>query len=172
MNLNFYSPNNTNTLEGLQNALQEQMDKLDQIRNMGLTAKQNTPVSQPLQPQRYYVDCGMKEDWEEFLKINYNITEFQMFEDYKLFLQAKAELYEDNNKEKLQTMKDKILGPNKHNKHNNLPITQQVKVDSQGPTTNATNTSSNNNEYSNKNIRYTSENVSNNNENKGGKHAR
>jgi hypothetical protein len=32
-----------------------------------------------------------------------------MFDDYKLFLQAKAEVFETNNKEKLEAMKEKLL---------------------------------------------------------------
>ena len=104
MNLNFYNPNNANNLESLQNALQEQINKLDQLRNMSLKPQ----VNQPLQEQRYYVDCGKKEEWDQFLKLNYGITEEQIFSDYRLFLQAKEELSQDTNKEKLEEMKRKI----------------------------------------------------------------
>ena len=111
MNLNFYQPDNNNYLENLRNTLNDQINKLDQLRNVSLNAASNNPNNQnvqPLQPQRYYLDCGVKEDWEEFLKLNYNITETQIFEDYRLFLQAKAELHEDANKEKLEQMKSKL----------------------------------------------------------------
>ena len=104
MNLNFYNPNNANNLESLQSALQEQINKLDQLRNMSLKPQ----VNQPLQEQRYYVDCGKKEEWDQFLKLNYGITEEQIFSDYRLFLQAKEELNQDTNKEKLEEMKRKI----------------------------------------------------------------
>lgn len=127
MNLNFYSPHNANSLEGLQAALQDQMEKLDQIRNISISNSKTNQVQQSLQPQRYYLDCGVKEDWEEFLKINYNLTENQIFEDYKLFLQAKAEIYEDKNKEKLQNMKDKIIGP-VGNKNTTEPQSQGANI--------------------------------------------
>ena len=104
MNLNFYNPNNANNLESLQNALQEQINKLDQLRNMSLKPQ----VNQPLQEQRYYVYCGKKEEWDQFLKLNYGITDQQIFSDYRLFLQAKEELSQDTNKEKLEEMKRKI----------------------------------------------------------------
>lgn len=107
MNLNFYQPENGNYLENLRNNLNEQIAKLDQLKNISLN--QNQPkVNQPLQPQRYYLDCGIKEDWEEFLKLNYGITEAQIFEDYRLFLQAKVELSKDTDKEKLEAMKNKL----------------------------------------------------------------
>ena len=45
---------------------------------------------------------------DQFLKLNYGITEEQIFSDYRLFLQAKEELSQDTNKEKLEEMKRKI----------------------------------------------------------------
>ena len=111
MNLNFYQPDgsNNNYIEGLRNALNDQMAKLDQLRNVNFNqSNQQTKVNQPLQPQRYYLDCGIKEDWDEFLRINYAITEAQIFEDYRLYLQAKAEIDKDNNKQKLEAMKNKL----------------------------------------------------------------
>lgn len=107
MNLNFYNPNNLGNLQDLQNNLQEQINKLNDLKNLNINQPSQV-VQQPLQPQRYYLDCGNKEDWNEFLKINYNLTERQIFDDYKLFLQAKAELSEDTNKEKLEEMKQKL----------------------------------------------------------------
>ena len=107
MNLNFYNPNNLGNLQDLQSNLQEQINKLNELKNLNIT-QPNQVIQQPLQPQRYYLDCGNKEDWNEFLRINYNLTEAQIFDDYKLFLQAKAELNEDTNKEKLEEMKQKI----------------------------------------------------------------
>lgn len=107
MNLNFYNPNAT-TLESLQNSLQEQFNKLNELKSIQIGQQSAPKIQQPLQEQRYLVDCGNKEDWNEFLRLNYNLTEREMFDDYKLFLQAKAELSEDNNKEKLEAMKQKI----------------------------------------------------------------
>lgn len=107
MNLNFYNPNTMGSLESLQSNLEEQINKLQNLRNLPNNINiQKAPPQ--LSEQRYYLDCGNKEDWVEFLKLNYNLTEKQIFDDYKLFLQAKAELAEDNNKEKLEAMKQKI----------------------------------------------------------------
>ena len=107
MNLNFYNPNTVGSLESLQSNLEEQINKLQNLRN--LPTNVNVQKAQaPLPEQRYYLDCGNKEDWVEFLRLNYNLTEKQIFDDYKLFLQAKAELAEDSNKEKLEAMKQKI----------------------------------------------------------------
>ena len=108
MNLNFYQPDNNNYLESLRNTLTDQINKLDQLKNINTNTLQQNINTQTNQPQRYYLDCGIKEDWQEFLKLNYGITETQIFEDYKLFLQAKAELHEDKNKEKLEIMKNKL----------------------------------------------------------------
>lgn len=47
------------------------------------------------QEQPYYLFCGNKTDWDEFLMLNYNITEQNIFDDYKLFLQAKQEDLKD-----------------------------------------------------------------------------
>ena len=80
MNLNFYQPENNSYLENLRATLNDQLTKLDQLKNTTLntlTPQQN--VTQPLQPQRYYLDCGIKEDWQEFLRLNYGITENQIF---------------------------------------------------------------------------------------------
>lgn len=119
MNLNFYNPNHVNNLQDLQNNLQEQINKLNELKNINITATPTSVVQQPLQPQRYYLDCGNKDDWNEFLRINYNLTEAQIFDDYKLFLQAKAELSEDTNKEKLEEMKLKIQ-PHRKEKENSI----------------------------------------------------
>lgn len=121
MNLNFYQPDNNNYLENLRNTLNDQINKLDQLRNVSNQAYQpnNNQTNNP-QPQRYYLDCGIKEDWQQFLKLNYGITENQIFEDYKLFLQAKAELHEDANKEKLEAMKNKLASKQKEPKIRNV----------------------------------------------------
>lgn len=108
MNLNFYNPSNSASLENLQMSLQEQIEKLDQLRNLDF----NQPRRQQPPPQRYYLDCGNQADWEQFLNINYGITEAQIFEEYRLFLQAKAELSQSQDKERLEEMKKKISLPN------------------------------------------------------------
>lgn len=121
MNLNFYQPDNNNYLESLRNTLNDQINKLDQLRNVSNQVYQpNNNQTNNSQPQRYYLDCGVKEDWQQFLKLNYGITENQIFEDYKLFLQAKAELHEDANKEKLEAMKNKLTSKQKENKIRNV----------------------------------------------------
>lgn len=152
MNLNFYQPDNNSYLESLRNTLNDQINKLDQLRNI------NTNISQPTnhvttnQPQRYYLDCGIKEDWQEFLKLNYDITEAQIFEDYKLFLQAKTELHEDANKEKLKAMKNK-LAPKK---------IKEERIAQYG-----NNSSNGSNQSSIRNNKQSMEPIKNNNQNKG-----
>ena len=137
MNLNFYQPDNNNYLENLRNTLNDQIAKLDQLRNVSLNPSgggqntNNTKVNQPLQPQRYYLDCGIKEDWEEFLKLNYGITEAQIFDDYRLFLQAKLELSQDNDKEKLEAMKNKLKPKQQQKGHKvNVPNNTNANVSS------------------------------------------
>lgn len=132
MNLNFYNPSTMGaSLENLQMNLQDQIDKLNQLKNLGLN-QSNQPVQTISQEQRYYLDCGKREDWNEFLRINYGLTENQIFSDYKLFLQAKAELNENKDKEKLEEMKRKITAPSakeKGNVHNLQPeLYQQQSV--------------------------------------------
>ena len=119
MNLNFYNPQ-TNGLEELQRSLQDQLVKLDELKKVQNIITNPAPVVNPnprpqLDEKRYYLDCGNKEDWEQFLKVNYDITEKQIFDDYKLFLQAKAELNEDANREKLDKMKQKLTNKEGNN---------------------------------------------------------
>ena len=126
MNLNFYQPENSSYLEGLRNNLTDQINKLEELRNISLNNKgvpTNTNTGDT--PQRYYLDCGIKEDWDEFLKLNYNISEKQIFEDYRLFLQAKLEISQDADKEKLEAMKQK-LKPKKEKV--NVPNNTDVNV--------------------------------------------
>lgn len=118
MNLNIYGQSGANNIQELESNLKSQLDKLNQLKLM----TQNVPnqVSQPpvvqppqvpnnpIQPQRYCIDCGIKEDWDEFLKLNYNITEKQIFDDYKLFLQAKQEIVNEQGRSKLESMKERI----------------------------------------------------------------
>ena len=133
MNLNFY-PNGFNpmsdtnniynpyaTLLGLngQEALkqfqQNAENKLQQLQgqftnNLQQNNTQNQNVQQP-----YYLFCGNKTDWDEFLMLHYGMTEQAIFDDYKLFLQAKQELLEEQGKNKKDTMKDKLRN-NTHDK--------------------------------------------------------
>lgn len=117
MNLNFY-PNNYNqqpmnpyfnllgidnnkVLQNFQQTAENQLQNLQQnIQN------QFAPQNQTQQP--YYLYCGNKNDWDEFLMLNYGITERNIFDDYKLFLQAKQELVEEQGQNKINTMKDKL----------------------------------------------------------------
>lgn len=114
--MNYY--NHNTSIESLQNNLDEQIAKLNELRSF-------KPAPQKVvQETRYYLDCGNKKDWVEFLNIHYNLTEEQMFDDYKLFLQAKAEVFEDTNKEKLEAMKAKLSTKKQVTKHEsvNKPI--------------------------------------------------
>lgn len=100
----FNNPNNIN----LQKIQQETENRLQQIQNnFGINNSQNIDNSQP-----YYLFCGNKKDWDDFLFLNYGITEKNIFDDYKLFLQAKQELIEEQGKNKINTMKDKIRNGN------------------------------------------------------------
>ena len=107
MNLNFYNPSNQGYLESLQQSINDYTNKLNQLKDITLGTNNNN-ISSSLDPRHYYLDCGIKDDWDQFLKINYNLNEAQMFEDYKLFLQAKMELHKDTDKEKLEAMKQKL----------------------------------------------------------------
>ena len=44
--------------------------------------------------------------------LNYNITEQNIFDDYKLFLQAKQEVLKEKGQTRINAMKDKIRGNN------------------------------------------------------------
>ena len=187
MNLNFYNPSHATSLEGLQNSLQEQIARLNELKSVQIQGMNPPKVQQPLQEQRYYLDCGNKQDWVEFLRINYNLTETQIFDDYKLFLQAKAELNEDNNKEKLEAMKQKLAPNRKEEQHimqvvnndsNNMKQNVSPQVVPQQPIQQPVGNinASNNTAISNTNINQTNNNKlatnTNYNENKGVKYAR
>lgn len=120
MNLNFY-PSDFNqqtainpyaTLLGLDsnNVLQQFQknaeNKLTQLQNQ--MPSQFSQNNQNVANQPYYLFCGNKNDWDEFLLLNYGITEQSIFDDYKLFLQAKQEILEEQGQNKINTMKDKI----------------------------------------------------------------
>ena len=173
MNLNFYNPHHTSNLESLHNALQEQATKLDQLRNIDFN---NARIAQPIQEQRYYVDCGKKEEWDAFLRLNYNLTETQIFDDYRLFLQAKAELHQDTNKEKLEAMKKKLSSPNQIASSNslktqaNIPPTPMNQLNMEN--INANNTSNAYNQPINEVNANRLEKNTRNNENKGVKYVR
>lgn len=147
MNLNIYGQSGANNIQELESNLKSQLDKLNQLKLM----TQNVPnqISQPpvvqppqvannpIQPQRYCIDCGIKEDWDEFLKLNYNITEKQIFDDYKLFLQAKQEIVNEQGRSKLESMKERIknskVGGMGNISTNVQPTTQSVQQPVQQP---------------------------------------
>ena len=52
MNLNFYQPENNSYLQNLRNTLDEQIGKLDQLKNLKLNNNNVPKVSKPLQQQR------------------------------------------------------------------------------------------------------------------------
>lgn len=104
-NLNFYpNENKVNPyLDNLNNLYQNAVQNLQQFNN------QYTPQNvQKENEQAYYLYCGKKDDWQEFLSINYGITEEQIFDDYKLYLQAKQEILQEQGQNKINNMKDKI----------------------------------------------------------------
>lgn len=149
MNLNFY-PSNFNqpninpysTLLGLDNGnalnrfqsetegrlqqLQSQMNQ-NQLQNnfipQGQTQNQNAQQGQP-----YYLFCGNKNDWDDFLLLNYGITEKTIFDDYKLFLQAKQEILEEQGQNKINIMKDKIRNKNNSKGVTNVDATIKSSV--------------------------------------------
>lgn len=113
-NYNSFSPyGNLLGLENnsaFQNMQKNVEDKLNQVQQI-----QNQFIQQSTQPENkpYYLFCGNKSDWDEFLILNYGITEQAIFDDYKLFLQAKQELIEEQGQQQKNTMKDKIRNNNK-----------------------------------------------------------
>lgn len=132
MNLNIYGHTSSNNLQDLENSIKANLEKLNQLKLMSGSQpslpQQIQPVSQQdfaqpqqLQPQRYYLDCGIKDDWDEFLKLNYGITEKDIFDDYRLFLQAKQEILSEQGKSKLEDMKQRI-------KSNKSVITENTNV--------------------------------------------
>lgn len=119
-NLNFY-PNGYNqpdiynpyryTNQYTQQTLKEAENRLQQLQN------QINPAPQQNQPKSnnppYYLYCGDKDEWDEFLMLNYGITEQAIFDDYKLFLQAKKELMSEQGQNRIDFMKDKIRNKDK-----------------------------------------------------------
>jgi hypothetical protein len=118
-NLNFF-PNNFDqnnfknpytpygNIYGGNNYNQSLLDnKLKELQGIQQNLYQPQPNIQP-NNKSYYLFCGDKADWDEFLYLNYGITEEDIFEDYKLFLQAKQELIEEQGKNRINSMKDKI----------------------------------------------------------------
>lgn len=78
--------------------------------------------------QPYYLFCGNKEDWNEFLLLNYGITEQTIFDDYKLFLQAKQELQNEQGQNKINVMKDRIKNMNNDKRFVNVDSTIKSNV--------------------------------------------
>lgn len=140
MNLNFYPTdfnqqhiNPYTTLLGLdsgsvlQQFQQNAENKLQQLQNQ--VPAQFSQNQQNNTQQPYYLFCGNKNDWDEFLLLNYNITEQNIFDDYKLFLQAKQEIIQERGQNKIDSMKDKIRN-NKNTKLDNI-VQSNVKPDKQ-----------------------------------------
>lgn len=168
MNLNIYGQG-SNTIQDLEANLKSQYEKLNQLKMMSNNIQAQNPVQPQLipnqqanmvQPQRYYLDCGKKEDWDEFLRLNYGITEKAIFDDYKLFLQAKQEIQDEQGRNKLESMKSRIknngvypTAPLKEVKPNVQPQLQPTKptikpiaqpiIDTIQPTTGLVNDSNN-----------------------------
>lgn len=98
---------NNQVFQNMQKSVEDKLGQVQQIQNQFI--QQNT--QQENKP--YYLFCGNKSDWDEFLILNYGITEQAIFDDYKLFLQAKQELIEEQGQQQKNTMKDKIRNNNK-----------------------------------------------------------
>ena len=151
-NLNFY-PNDTNNgfnsngfgntynpyiaLSDYNNNLnfqktqQETQNRLQQLQNIIGTPQQQfnnqqNNTQQNIQP--YYLFCGNKNDWDEFLMLNYGITEDSIFNDYKLFLQAKQELQSEQGQNKINIMKDKIKNKNTDKRFINVDSTIKSNI--------------------------------------------
>lgn len=97
---NMYGINHLNQQSLLDNKLRE-LQGIQQGIQQSQQGQQNN--------KSYYLFCGDKADWDEFLYLNYGITEEDIFEDYKLFLQAKQELIEEQGKNRINNMKNKIV---------------------------------------------------------------
>lgn len=127
-NLNFFPndynyPNYTNNFnpyanvlglennQAFQNIQKNMENKLNQVQQIQNQFAQQTVQQENKQP--YYLFCGNKADWDEFLILNYGITEQAIFDDYKLFLQAKQEILEEQGQKQKDTMKEKIRNNNK-----------------------------------------------------------
>ena len=115
--LKYIQNNAENRLNQLQNNIQ------NQFTPQNFMQQNNNQVQQP-----YYLFCGKKEDWDEFLMLNYGITEQTIFNDYKLFLQAKQELLEEQGQNKIDTMKDRIKNKDKDRRFTNIDATVQSNV--------------------------------------------
>lgn len=139
MNLNIYGQNSPTTIQDLEASLKSQYDRLNQLKLMSNNLQNNQNNLQPqqdiqannMQSQRYYLDCGNKEDWDEFLKLNYGITEKNIFDDYKLFLQAKQEIIDEQGRSKLESMKERIK--NNGNNYKKSTVGTPVNVNSVSP---------------------------------------
>ena len=145
-NLNFY-PNDVNqsslnngfnpynTLLGLDNNLNPQLiqknldNRLNQIQQLQNNYHVNQQQSnQEELKQPYYLFCGDKNDWDEFLMLNYGMTEKSIFDDYKFFLQAKQEILQEQGQNKIDSMKDKIRNKNNDKGLTNVDATIQSNI--------------------------------------------
>lgn len=108
---NFSNPYNPySTLLGLDNGMGYR--NIQQFTENIVNPFNNTQQNVQSCKKPYYLYCGDKKDWDEFLQLNYGITEQIIFDDYKLFLQAKQELMEEQGQNKINNMKDRIRGNN------------------------------------------------------------
>lgn len=112
MNLNFYQNPYANPYTN------EQVNTFNQQLN-GI-------INPSIQPQQYVLVCGNKTDWDEFLQLNYGLSEKEIFDDYKIFLQAKAEQSQQESQNKLQRFKEQLGG------HNIKPSGERVCESSNG----------------------------------------
>lgn len=138
-NLNFYPNdlNNTYTPYGamynnnfdfkLQQMQQNASDRLNQVQE--LTNQLVQPMQQSNNTQQpYYLFCGNKREWDEFLILNYGITENDIFNDYKVFLQAKQELADEQGQNRIDTMKNKLRNKGRNKRFENVDSSVKSNV--------------------------------------------
>lgn len=114
-----------------QKTQQETQNRLQQLQNIIGTPpnqlnNQQSNIPQNIQP--YYLYCGDKKEWDEFLMLNYGITEENIFNDYKLFLQAKQELQSEQGQNKINVMKDRIKNNNINKRFVNVDSTIKSNI--------------------------------------------
>lgn len=109
---------NNNNMQNIQKNLEDRLGHIQQLQNQFSqpNAQMNMqPNNQQINNKPYYLFCGNKSDWDEFLLLNYGITEKAIFDDYKLFLEAKQEILEEQGQNKKDVMKNKIRNNNTKN---------------------------------------------------------
>ena len=111
--LNF-NINPTLDAESLLKSLDTQRANILKLQEMQ-QVQQNSPVHAIPKPApqiqlQYPVECVSKELFNEFLQVEYGISEDEFFAEYKLYLDAKQEIEQEKINDKKEKMKAKIKG--------------------------------------------------------------